>query len=222
MRVANLTLTLELAFNGFLLHSTIMRRFCVTSIFLVAQVCALPALWGELNIMTVDVGILYDNYYKTAEAEEKLKERMETAKGQIEEMTASMEAEIETYKALLEEAQNPVLSSGAQQKAENEANAQMEKIRQLQQDVRMFEQSTRNQLATQQNTQRQFMLEEIKTVVLEVANLKGADLVLDTSPAITVSLPSVLFANPTWDATKDVLTILNADAPIPAEVTPEN
>ena len=171
--------------------------------------------------MTVDVGILYDNYYRTNEAEEKLKERMETAKGQMDEMTASLEAEIETYKALLEEAQNPVLSDEAHRKAENEAHMQMEKIRQLQQDVRVFEQSTRTQLSTQQNTQRQFMLEEIKTVVLEVANDKGVDLVLDTSPTITVSLPSVLFANPTWDATKDVLAILNADAPIPAEVTPE-
>lgn len=198
-----------------------MRRVCATSIFLLAQVCVLTAVRGELNIMTVDVGILYDNYYRTNEAEEKLKERMETAKGQMDEMTASLEAEIETYKALLEEAQNPVLSDEAHRKAENEAHLQMEKIRQLQQDVRVFEQSTRNQLSTQQNTQRQFMLEEIKTVVLEVANEKGVDLVLDTSPTITVSLPSVLFANPTWDATKDVLAILNADAPIPAEVTPE-
>ncbi len=197
-----------------------MMKFGATSIFLAAQVIFLPVAWAELNIMTVDVGILYDNYYKTNEAEEKLKARMDTAKGQLEEMNASLEAEIETYKTLLEEAQNPVLSEEAHRQAENEAHLHMEKIRQMQQDVRLFQQSTQNQLATQQNTQRQFMLEEIKTVVLEVANEKGVDLVLDTSPAITVSLPSVLFANPTWDATKDVLAILNADAPIPAEVTP--
>ena len=197
-----------------------MRRLCVTSIFLAAQGLFVPFGWAELNIMTVDIGILYDNYYKTNEAEEKLKVRMETAKGQLDEMNASLEAEIETYKTLLEEAQNPVLSDEAHRKAENEAHLQMEKIRQMQQDVRVFQQSTQNQLAKQQNTQRQFMLEEIKTVILEVANQKGADLVLDTTPAITVSLPSVLFANPTWDATKDVLAILNADAPIPAEVTP--
>ncbi len=203
-------------------HSTIMRRLGATYIFFAAQVFFLPVAMAELNIMTVDVGILYDNYYKTNEAEEKLKARMDTAKGQLDEMNASLEAEIETYKTLLEEAQNPVLSEDAHRKAENEAHLQMEKIRQMQQEVRIFQQSTQNQLTTQQNTQRQFMLEEIKTVVLEVANEKEVDLVLDTSPAITVSLPSVLFANPIWDATKDVLAILNADAPIPAEVTPAN
>ena len=220
MKVGNSTSILELASEALVRHSSSMRRFAATSIFLAAQVFFLPAAWAELNIMTVDIGILYVNYYKTNEAEEKLKARMETAKGQMDEMNASLEAEIETYKALLEEAQNPVLSEEAHRKAENDAHLQMEKIRQMQQDVRMFQQSTQNQLTTQQNTQRQFMLEEIKTVVLELANQKGVDLVLDTSPAITVSLPSVLFANPTWDATKDVLAILNADAPIPAEVTP--
>ena len=170
--------------------------------------------------MTVDVGILYDGYYKTNEADEKLKGRMETAKAQLEEMNASLEAEIENYKTMLEQAENPVLSDEARKEAENDANLQLEKIRQMQQEVRLYQQNTQNQLSQQQTTQRQFMLEEIKTVVLEVANQKGVDLVFDTSPRVSLGLPSVLFANPIWDATKDVLAILNADAPLPAEVTP--
>ena len=55
----------------------------------------------------------------------------------------------------------------------------MEKIRTMQQEVQMFRQSTNNQLSQQQSTQRQFMLEEIKTVILEVAQEKGVDLVFD-------------------------------------------
>ena len=197
-----------------------MRKLVTSSIMMAAQVFFIQTGSAELSVMTVDVGILYDGYYKTNEADEKLKGRMETAKAQLEEMNASLEAEIENYKTMLEQAENPVLSDEARKEAENDANLQLEKIRQMQQEVRLYQQDTQNQLSQQQTTQRQFMLEEIKTVVLEVANQKGVDLVFDTSPRVSLGLPSVLFANPIWDATKDVLAILNADAPLPAEVTP--
>ncbi len=197
-----------------------MRKLVTSFIMMAAQVFFIQTGSAELSVMTVDVGILYDGYYKTNEADEKLKSRMETAKAQLEEMNASLEAEIENYKTMLEQAENPVLSDEARKEAENDANLQLEKIRQMQQEVRLYQQNTQNQLSQQQTTQRQFMLEEIKTVVLEVANQKGVDLVFDTSPRVSLGLPSVLFANPIWDATKDVLAILNADAPLPAEVTP--
>ena len=170
--------------------------------------------------MTVDVGTLYDGYYKTKESTEKLQARMDTAKAQLDEMIASGEVEVESYKTMVEQAQNPALSDSARSEAENDADLQMEKIRTMQQEVTMFRQSTQNQLAQQQTTQRQFMLEEIKTVILEVSQQKQVDLVFDTSSGVIAGLPPVLYANPAWDSTNEVLEVLNADAPVePAETS---
>lgn len=174
------------------------------------------AAHAEISVMTVDVATLYDNYYKAKEAVEKIQARFDTAKAQLDEMIANGDKEVEAYKTMVEQAQNPALSESARVEAEKDADLQMEKIRSMQQEVQMFQQSTRNQLAQQQNTQRQFMLEEIKTVVLEVAQRKKVDLVFDTSTGFTVGLPPVIFANPAWDSTQEVLEVLNADAPPPS------
>ena len=190
-----------------------MKKFLLSALVLTLQSFIFNQVSAEHSIMTVDVTTLYDNYYKTKEAGEKIQGRFDTAKAQLDEMIASGEVEVEAYKTMVEQAQNPVLSNTAREDAERDADLQMEKIRTMQQEVQMFRQSTNNQLSQQQSTQRQFMLEEIKTVILEVAQEKGVDLVFDVSTGINVGLPSVIYANPSWDSTDDVLVVLNADAP---------
>lgn len=190
-----------------------MKKHILSAAVFALGTIILNSASAEISVMTVDVATLYDNYYKAKEAVDKIQARFDTAKAQLDEMIAAGDQEVETYKTMVEQAQNPALSESAREEAENDADLQMEKIRSMQQEVQMFQQSTRNQLAQQQNTQRQFMLEEIKTVVLEVAQQKGVDLVFDTSTGFTVGLPPVIYANPAWDSTQEVLEVLNADAP---------
>ena len=194
-----------------------MKKLILSFILIVSQCMVLSQVSAELSIITVDVSRLYEGYYKTKEATDKLQGRFDTAKAQLDEMMAAGDVEVKAYQTMLEQAQNPALSDSARKDAEDDANLQMEKIRSLQQDVQTFQKSTQNQLAQQQATQRQFMLEEIKTVILEVAQDRNADLVFDISTGINVGLPSVIYANPTWDSTDDVLEALNADAPPPAD-----
>lgn len=193
-----------------------MRKFGLSIILLASQSMIFSQISAQLSIMTVDVGTLYEGYYKTKEATEKLQGRFDTAKAQLDEMIASGEVEVEAYKTMVEQAQNPALSDSARAEAEKDADLQMEKIRTMQQEVQMFRQSTNNQLTQQQGTQRQFMLEEIKTIILEVAQQKSVDLVFDTSSGVNSGLPSVIYANPDWDSTAEVLAVLNADAPPPS------
>ncbi len=199
-----------------------MRKFVLSIILLASQSLIFSQVSAQLSIMTVDVGTLYEGYYKTKEATEKLQGRFDTAKAQLDEMIASGEVEVEAYKTMVEQAQNPALSDTARAEAEKDADLQMEKIRTMQQEVQMFRQSTNNQLTQQQGTQRQFMLEEIKTIILEVAQQKGVDLVFDTSSGVNAGLPSVIYANPDWDSTDEVLAVLNADAPPPSDDAPAN
>lgn len=190
-----------------------MKKLALSALVLALQSLIFNHASAEHSIMTVDVATLYEGYYKTKEANEKLQGRFDTAKSQLDEMIASGEVEVEAYKTMVEQAQNPALSDSARADAEKDADLQMEKIRNMQQEVQMFRQSTNNQLSQQQNTQRQFMLEEIKTVILEIAQNKGVDLVFDTSTGVNVGLAPVIYANPAWDSTNEILEVLNADAP---------
>jgi len=197
-----------------------MRKIVLSFILIVSQALIFNQASAEYSIITVDVSRLYEGYYKTKEATDKLQGRYDTAKAQLDEMMASGDVEVNAYQTMLEQTQNPALSDSARKDAEDDANLQMEKIRSLQQDVQTFQKSSQNQLAQQQATQRQFMLEEIKTVILEIAQDRKADLVFDISTGINVGLPSVIYANPAWDSTEDVLEVLNADAPPPPPADP--
>jgi len=190
-----------------------MKKLISGILFFALLGLSFASVSAELSVMTVDVESLYKDYYKTKEAEEKLKTRFETAQSQLQEMAASGDAEVEALKTMMEQAQNPALSDSAREQAEQDALAQREKLRSLQQELQLFQQSTTNQLNQQRATQQQFMLEEIKTVILEIAQEKGVDLVFDVSSR-AIGLPSVIYANPAWDATIEVLAVLNADAPV--------
>jgi len=197
-----------------------MKKIVLSFILIVSQALIFNQASAEYSIITVDVSRLYEGYYKTKEATDKLQGRYDTAKAQLDEMMASGDVEVKAYQTMLEQTQNPALSDSARKDAEDDANLQMERIRSLQQDVQTFQKSSQNQLAQQQATQRQFMLEEIKTVILEIAQDRKADLVFDISTGINVGLPSVIYANPAWDSTEDVLEVLNADAPPPPPADP--
>ena len=54
---------------------------------------------------------------------------------------------------------------------------------------------------------------KIKKVVLIVAEKKGATLVLDTAGTSLLGIPNVLYSNPGWDITDDVLGKINENAP---------
>ena len=66
-----------------------MRKFVLSIILLASQSLIFSQVSAQLSIMTVDVGTLYEGYYKTKEATEKLQGRFDTAKAQLDEMIAS-------------------------------------------------------------------------------------------------------------------------------------
>ena len=56
-------------------------------------------------------------------------------------------------------------------------------------------------------------MDEIKKVALEVADENGRNFVLDSSGITAVGVPVILYSDPKWDITDEVLEKINADAP---------
>ena len=77
-----------------------MKKFLLSALVLALQSFIFNQVSAEYAIMTVDVSTLYDNYYKTKEAGEKIQGRFDTAKAQLDEMIASGEVEVEAYKTI--------------------------------------------------------------------------------------------------------------------------
>ena len=66
------------------------------------------------------------------------------------------------------------------------------------------------------------LLEEISKTVADMAKKQGATLVLDKSGPTLFGIPAIIFADPAYDITADVITEVNKDRPPapPAPATP--
>lgn len=169
-----------------------------------------------VKLVVVDMAKVYDNHYKTEEANAKFRDAEQKAQEQVEEYNKQGQMLVDEYKELMEQSKNTLLTSEARSKAEADVQKKGEEIQRKQAEVQQFRQTTQRSLQQRIKTHRDLLLEEISKVVTDIAKRNGATLVLDKSGPTLFGIPSVLYADPTYDLTEAVLTEVNKDRPAPS------
>lgn len=182
-----------------------LAAFGVSSIALLAQ----PAV----KLVVVDMAKVYDSHYKTEEANSKFRDAEQKAQEQVEELNKQGQSMVDEYKELMEQSKNTVLTAEARGKAEGEAQKKMEDIQRKQGEVQNFRTNTQRSLQQRIKTHRDLLLEEITKTVNELAKQRGATLVVDKSGPTLFGIPSVLYSDPSYDMTEEVVNEVNKDRP---------
>jgi outer membrane protein len=172
------------------------------------------------KILIVDMAKLYDTHYKTVEQNAKIQADDQKAQEEVEKMNKEGNALVEEYKALNDQSNNPALSGEAKAKAQEAAQKKLESIQGKQREVQTFIQNTRNSLGQRLNTFRSLMLEEISKIATEVGKRKGATLLFDKAGPTGIGISNLIFADPAYDITEDVLKEINKDRPAGAVTAP--
>lgn len=172
-----------------------------------------PAM-AEVTIVTVSMQKLFDGYYKSTQANQRLDSVREQAMTEAQEKEQELQALVEVIRGMQEELQNPVLSDESKAEKQAELQAKAQEGQQKQAEFQQWNQQTMADLNQQSQNIRKTLIDEISKIVNEMA-LKdfSADLVLDTSDILGSGVPTVLFASDSLDITEKVLVKLNADAP---------
>jgi outer membrane protein len=173
-----------------------------------------------VKLVVVDMAKLYDTHYKTVEKNAQLQADDAKAQEEVDKMNKEGNSLVEEYKALNDKAGNPALTAEAKSTAQNEAQKKLGAIQQKQQEVQTFIQNTRNSLQQRMQTYKALILEEISKTATTVAQRKGATLVLDKSGPSLFLIPSVIYADPGFDITDDVMKEINKDRPASAMTAP--
>ena len=173
-----------------------------------------------VKLVVVDMAKLYDTHYKTVEKNAQLQADDQKAQEEVDKMNKEGNALVEEYKALNDKAGNPALTADAKSTAQNEAQKKLAAIQQKQQEVQTFIQNTRNSLQQRMQTYKALILEEISKTATTVAQRKGATLVIDKSGPSLFLIPSVIYADPGFDITDDVMKEVNKDRPASAAAAP--
>lgn len=201
-----------------------MNRMIRTLSSLLAFAAGAGALLGQpaIKLVVVDMARIYDNHYKTEEANAKFRDAEQKAQEQVEALNKEGLALVEEYKELIEQSKNTVLTPEARSKAETESQHKFEDIQRKQNEVNQFRANTRNSLQQRMKTHRDLLLEEISKVVIDLAKKRSATLVLDKSGPTLFGIPSVIYSDDAYDITNEVLTEVNKDRPpaAPAAANP--
>lgn len=165
------------------------------------------------KILVVDMAKLYDAHYKTEEQNGKLKADQQKAEDELQKLNTEGNALVKQFNDIKEQLNNPTLSADAKTKTQQEFEAKGQEIQRKQAEVNAFRGNTQRSLQQRINNFKQFLLEEISKIAVDIAKKKGATLLVDKSGPTLIGMSSVLYFDPSYDITDDVAKEINKDRP---------
>ncbi len=166
-----------------------------------------------LKILVVDLGKIYDNHYKTQEQTNKLNADKAKAEEEVEKMNKEGNALVEEYKNLQEQSTNAALTTEAKSKAQNDAQKKLEEIQAKQNEIRTFIQNSSQSLQQRMQTFKSLLLEEITKTATDIGKRHGATILLDKFGPSLIGVSNVVYSDPAYDITDEVMKELNKDRP---------
>lgn len=172
------------------------------------------------KIATVDLRKVFDNYWRTKQADAKLKEDAGELEKDRKIMVDQFQKNEERYKKLLDSANDPSISATEKDKRKKDAENDLLGLRDLEEKIKRFDATSRAQLGEKQRRIRDNILAEIREMVKARVRNSGYTLVIDSAAETPNGTPILLYSTPQDDLTDGVLKELNINAPPTAPEKP--
>ncbi len=187
-----------------------MKNLVLFSVVAALAGAALPSASAQqLHIGTVDMKKVFENYYKTKDAEQRINEARNTAKKELEDRSEDYKKAVDEVRKLNDDIQRPELSKQAKDDKSKDRDDRVTKLRTMEREIQEFQSTREKQLQEQSVRMRSGIVDEITKVVNDRVKADQYDLVLDRSGPSLNGVPVVLYAKDSYDFTTDVVTALN-------------
>jgi len=169
--------------------------------------------WAQGHIATIDLRKVFDNYWKTKQADASLKDRAADMEKEHKNMFEDWKRAKEEYTGLLAGANDQAVSTDEREKRKKAAEEKLKFIKDTEETILQYEKQARITLDDQKRRMRDNILGEIRALLTAKAKTAGYTLVVDTAAETPNSTPIILFRSNENDMTDTILTKLNATAP---------
>src|SRR6266478_2861677 len=169
--------------------------------------------WAQSRIATVDLRKLFDNYWKTKQADAALKDRAADMEKEHKNMLDDWKKAKEDYQNLLTSANDLAVSTDERDKRKKAAEDKLKYIKDQEDTISQYEKQASATLSEQKRRLRDNILGEIKTTISAIAKTRGFTMVIDTAAETVNNTPVIMYTNDENDITAAVLSQLNAAAP---------
>jgi outer membrane protein len=189
-----------------------MKKTILIFTFLLALGLGAGAAEGQ-KIATVDLRKVFDNYWRTKQADANLKDQAADLEKERKIMVDQFQKGDERYKKLLDSANDQALATAERDKRKKDAENELLGLRDLEARIKQFDTTSRTTLGEKQRRMRDNILQEIRDTVKASVKKGAYTLVVDTAAETVNGTPIVLFTAGNDDLTDAVLAQLNINAP---------
>ena len=177
---------------------------------------------AQMKIGTIDMQKVFTAYYKTHDAEDKLKEAQKAYKDELDQRMDEYKKNLDVINKLNEEMNKPELSGAAKDQKAQERDAKISDTKGLEKEISDFRQQREKQIQDQLKRMRDGIVDEIMKVVNDQVKAQNYDIVFDRSGFSANNIvPVLLYSRENYDFSDSVITKLNANRPVesPAPTT---
>ncbi len=166
---------------------------------------ASPAPKPNVDILVVNVGEVYNSYYRAQEGQEKLQAVIDAAQKELNAMLESGTALAKEVEDMQVKLNNPSLSEDAKKDLQNQLKTKIADLQAKEAEVNQFRQDKQGQFNERRQSMLNLYLGEIGDAATKIAKARGAKYILNAN--------AVLYTAPEANATEEVITALNAEKP---------
>lgn len=157
----------------------------------------------DIKMYTVDMSVVYENFYKAKEARESLEAEAKSAQAEVEKMMNDGKKIIESLQALEKKIENPAVDAAAKAKIEDELREKGRTLHELEIQINSFRHENDERLNQKQQSILAEHFNEIKQHITALAKRKSAHFVFNSAGI------GVLYAKDAYDITQEVIELVN-------------
>ena len=191
-----------------------MKKLILPSLLAaLALIAPATSALAENKIATVDLRKLFEDYYRTKQADTRIKDEAAELDKDKKTIVDRLQTAKTDYKTLLEKANESLISSEEREKRKKTAETELGRITDMERELQQFDTQARATLDEKLRRMRENILGEIKAAIEAKAKAGRYTLVLDVGSESFNKTAIVLYTSGDDDLTTAVLTQLNAGAP---------
>src|ERR1039458_5844867 len=196
-----------------------MNKLLLVCLLVLAPVSMASA---DLKIAVVDLSKAFDQYYKTKDAQAKLKEKQDGYQKDIQDLINTYQHMGEEAQALDKAANDATLSAQARQDKSTALTVKKQDLNNLGTKIQEMTTERKREIQDELFRRHKEIVDEISKVINDYSGPQGYDLVIDKSSASAASGVSIVLYNSSKliDITAEIITPLNKPPPPPGGASP--
>jgi outer membrane protein len=156
---------------------------------------------------------IFSAYYKTKDAEARINEARNEAKGELDERMDTYKKNLDEINKLNDDIQKPALSAEAKATKSKDRDDKIQETKNLEREISEFRTTREKQLQEQAVRMRNGIVDEITKLVLDKVKVENYDLVMDRSGLSLNGVPILIYAKDGLDFSDEIITQLNKSKP---------